>query len=254
VNVKTLFERSKKYFIAFALLSVVNSVFAAEDLQSVKAAVSAKFAELGRGGITIEDIKSTPLPNIYSAHFPDGQQIYVTGDGKHFFTGDLMTIQNKRIVNITEAEKSGLRVKELATLKPKDSIVFPASGAKKTTVYVFTDVDCGYCIKLHNQMAGYNKLGIEVRYLAFPRAGIGSESYRKIASAWCADNRQEALTKLKQRQPIPENVCEGNPVAAEYELGQKLGVNGTPAIITVDGRMIPGYMPPEELAKDLGIL
>jgi thiol:disulfide interchange protein DsbC len=250
--VKQLVKQSAKAVIAAALLLASHATLAA-DLAAVKAAVSAKFSALGRG-VVIDDIKPTSLDNIYSAHLPDGQQIYVTADGKYFFTGDLMTIDGNRIVNISESEKAGERAKALATLKPKDAIVFPATGAKKSTVYVFTDVDCGYCIKLHNEMAGYNKLGIEVRYLAFPRAGIGSESYRKIASAWCADDKQDALTKLKSRQTIPENVCKDNPVEAQYNLGQKLGVNGTPAIVTTDGRMIPGYMPPADLAKDLGIL
>lgn len=249
----SVFYKKARQILAVSLLAAASSGVYAADLAAVKAAVSKQFAALGRG-VVIEDIKPTSLENIYSAHLPDGQQIYVTADGKYFFTGDLMTIEGSRIVNITESQKSGERAKALAQLKPKDSIVFPASSAKKATIYVFTDVDCGYCIKLHNEMAGYNKLGIEVRYLAFPRAGIGSESYRKIASAWCADDKQDALTKLKQRQAIPENVCKDNPVAAQYQLGQQLGVNGTPAIITSEGRMIPGYMPPAELAKDLGIL
>lgn len=249
---KSLFRKSGYSLMAGLLMAVSSATFAA-DLAAIKATVSKQFAALNRG-LVIQDIKTTPVEGIYSAHFGDGQQIYVTADGKHFFTGDMMELTGNRMVNITEAAKSGERAKALATIKPKDSIVFPATGEKKATVYVFTDVDCGYCMKLHSQMAGYNKLGIEVRYLAFPRAGIGSESYRKIASAWCADDKQAALTKLKSRQSIPDNVCKDNPVAAQYELGEKLGVNGTPAIITTDGRMIPGYMPPDELAKDLGIL
>ena len=249
---KALIKQSGYGVFAGLLMAVSSTAFAA-DLAAVKATVSKQFAALNRG-LVIQDLKATPIENIYSANFGDGQQIYVTADGKHFFTGDMMEITGNKMVNITEAAKSGERAKALATIKPKDSIVFPATGAKKATVYVFTDVDCGYCMKLHSEMAGYNKLGIEVRYLAFPRAGINSESYRKIASAWCADDKQAALTKLKARQAIPENVCKDNPVAAQYELGQKLGVNGTPAIITTDGRMIPGYMPPADLAKDLGIL
>ncbi|MFT5670969.1 MAG: thiol:disulfide interchange protein DsbC, partial [Glaciecola sp.] len=115
------------------------------------------------------------------------------------------------------------------------------------------DVDCGYCRKLHEEVPALNAKGIEVRYLAYPRAGIGSPSYNKIVSAWCAVDQQNALTKLKQLEPIPTNICAGNPVAAQFALGGKMGVRGTPALVLDSGRLLPGYMPADRLAAELGV-
>jgi thiol:disulfide interchange protein DsbC len=98
-----------------------------------------------------------------------------------------------------------------------------------------------------------NKRGVEVRYLAYPRSGVGSESYRQLASAWCAEDPQDTLTRLKNREVVADNVCKGNPVAAQYELGGKLGVRGTPAIITESGQMIPGYQSADDLIATLGL-
>jgi thiol:disulfide interchange protein DsbC len=129
---------------------------------------------------------------------------------------------------------------------------FKPKGETRAVVSVFTDVDCGYCRKLHLEMADMNALGIEVRYLAFPRAGVGSPTYDKIVSAWCADDRNQALTDLKLGKDIPNRACP-NPVAKQYELGHDIGVTGTPAIVLEDGRLLPGYMPAAELAGLLGL-
>ena len=131
-------------------------------------------------------------------------------------------------------------------------IVF-APKQSKAHVYVFTDVDCYYCQKLHQEVPALEALGIEVRYLAYPRAGIGSDSYQKIASAWCADDPQDSLTILKAGGDIPSNVCEDNPIAQQFALGSDLGVKGTPALITEAGVLLPGYMPADKLARALGL-
>ena len=131
-------------------------------------------------------------------------------------------------------------------------IVFSPVGTLKGTVTVFTDVDCFYCQKLHKEVPELNRLGIKVRYLAYPRAGLDSESYRKIATAWCAENPQDAITRLKARESLPENVCSQNPVAAHFQLGQQVGVTGTPALLLDDGTLVSGYMPAQQLVERMG--
>ena len=111
---------------------------------------------------------------------------------------------------------------------------------------VFTDVDCGYCRKFHNEIDQYNNLGISIKYLAFPRAGIDSESYTKMVSAWCSDQADLSITLLKDNKSIPSNSCE-NSVAEQFELGRTLGITGTPALITQSGKLLPGYVPAQEL-------
>jgi thiol:disulfide interchange protein DsbC len=118
-------------------------------------------------------------------------------------------------------------------------------------IFVFTDVDCGYCRQFHNQIDDYLNLGIKVNYLAYPRAGINSESYNKISSAWCSEDPRYSLTLLKQGKNIDKTLCENNPVEKHFNLGQAIGVQGTPSIVTDEGKMIPGYLPPQELLNIL---
>jgi thiol:disulfide interchange protein DsbC len=206
-----------------------------------------------RPDLAISSVEPSPVPGIYAVQFTDGPVVYATADGSHFFLGDLFSVEAGGFVNLAERERDALRAELLKEVEPGKTIAFKSSGKPRAVVHVFTDVDCFYCQLLHQQIAEYNKLGIEVRYLAYPRAGIGSDSYNKIASAWCARNRQEALTQLKSRQSIPNNVCADNPVAEQFELGNRMGVEGTPAIITASGQLLPGFLPPAQLAQALGL-
>ena len=198
-------------------------------------------------------IEKSEIPGFLKTSIHDGPPIYVTPDGGHFFAGGLFEVTEDRIVDLAEKALEGRRSAALAKLKTDDMIVFGNDKSSKAAIYVFTDVDCYYCQKLHLEVDAINELGIEVRYLAYPRKGINSETYRKIASAWCADDPNQALTELKAGRSIKEDICEPNPVAAQYELGGQLGVRGTPALVTEDGRLLPGYMPAKELAKRMGI-
>lgn len=190
----------------------------------------------------------TPVAGLYKVEIERGPVIYVTEDGRHFVTGDLFEVGPEGFVNLAELARQKERRQLLAHVNESDMIVFAPEGEVKGTVTVFTDVDCFYCQKLHKEVPELNKLGVKLRYLAYPRAGIGSESYRKIATAWCAKDRQDAITRLKARETLPENVCAGNPVAAQFKLGQQMGVTGTPALIFDDGELLPGYMPAKALA------
>jgi thiol:disulfide interchange protein DsbC len=132
-------------------------------------------------------------------------------------------------------------------------IVFKPKGTPKAVVSIFTDFDCGYCQKLHQEVPQLNAMGIEVRYLAYPREGIGSETYQKLVTAWCAKDRQGTLTRYKNRETVPISTCANNPVAAQFAIGERMGVTGTPALITSKGELIPGYMPAADLAQKLGV-
>jgi len=203
--------------------------------------------------IRVRSIQPSKIPGLYEVQIIGKGIIYMEKAGGYFIDGKMLQIVGKEVVNITDKSMVGLRADLMAGVKKEDSIVFSPAGEVKASVAVFTDVDCGYCQKLHKEVPALNEMGIEVRYLAYPRAGINSNSYRKIASAWCASDRQAAMTKLKQREEIAENVCEGNPVAAQYELGQQIGLTGTPAIVLDNGELIPGYMPAKSLAERIGV-
>lgn len=198
------------------------------------------------------EVSSTPIKGIYKTNIVNGPTIYITADGKYFFAGDFFEVSDNGLVNLGEKEMEQERVVALSKLSLADMVIF-APEKTKAYVYVFTDVDCYYCQKLHQEMPALHDLGVEVRYLAYPRAGIGSPSYRKIASAWCADNPNESLTALKNGEDIPDNVCQPNPVPEHFRIGGQLGVAGTPALVTADGKLLPGYMPADKLAEALGL-
>jgi thiol:disulfide interchange protein DsbC len=191
-------------------------------------------------------IEQAPVAGIYEV-VVGSRVVYMSADGRHVFTGDLLDLEQEK--NLTEARRSGQRQRVIDGLDEAGMITYPAAEPRHT-VTVFTDIDCPYCRKLHEQMDAYNRRGITVRYLAFPRAGIGSESFRKAVSVWCADDPAAAMDRAKAEKEMPRRSCD-NPVAAHLRLAGQLGINGTPTIIADDGRMFPGYVPPARLAAML---
>ncbi|BDZ73155.1 hypothetical protein GCM10025856_08740 [Methylophaga marina] len=200
---------------------------------------------------SLPDVKVTSLKAVDDTGFYEavinGQILYFSKDGRYVIQGDMMSLDSR--INLTEQRRVSLRKDALAKLDEKDMIIFGPQKAKYT-ITVFTDIDCGYCRKMHAEMEKYNDLGIRVRYLSFPRGGIGSKSYDDAVNVWCAADRQKAMTKAKQGQEIPTKTC-ANPVKAEFELGQQLGVQGTPSIFLESGQNLPGYLPPEKLIQVL---
>lgn len=211
-------------------------------------AVEAKIRALVPNAKTIA-ISETPIEGVLQVQI-NSDIVYVTADGQYLLQGQIMNIDTK--ANLTDQAKSGIRLTLLTDLKKEEQISF-APEEPKYELLVFTDIDCGYCRKLHNQMDGYNEQGIAINYMAFPRAGIGSDSYDKFVSVWCSADQQEAMTLAKNgTDPLPQK-CP-NPIAAQYELGREVGVTGTPALLTSDGTLIPGYMPPAQLRQRLDSL
>lgn len=198
-------------------------------------------------GVKPDDLRATPIPNIYE--MTRGSDIaYVTTDGKYAISGDLIDLTKKS--DLTETRRRDIRVAQIGAIPESDMIVFGPSNPKYT-VTVFTDVDCAYCRELHRQIGEYNRLGIRVRYIFFPRSGPNTESWTKAEEVWCSSNRNEALTRAKLDQPLKAKPCANNPVARTYTLGQDFGLQGTPAIVLADGEMIGGYLGPDELLQQL---
>lgn len=205
--------------------------------------------------LRVDRIEETPIEGLYAVFLKTGETVYSSADGMHFVAGDLYGLRTdvKGMNNLTEKFREEKRAKELASIDEKDTIAFKADGKKKGHIYVFTDVDCYYCQKLHKEVPALNKAGVEVRYLGFPRAGLKSPAFEKIQSAWCASDQQEAMTKLKARQFVEKNICDSKAVAQQFMLGRRIGVRGTPAIMTESGQLISGYMPAKQLVEAIGI-
>lgn len=222
--------------------------YAADDGSSL---LIAKLKEL-RPDLPVEDVYSIEVPGMFGIDLVGGATLYGTADGKYLFSGDLYALGDQ-LVNIAESRRTIKRKSLMASQPIEEMVVFAPSGETKDYINVFTDVDCGYCQKLHREIADYNAAGIEVRYLAYPRQGLGTPTYAKIVTAWCSNNRQAALTAMKAGENLAAIDCEDNPVARQYALGQQIGVSGTPSIITSSGQMLPGYVPAAQLAAQLGL-
>ena len=196
--------------------------------------------------VSIESISDAPLP-AFQEVIVAGQVLYVSNDGRYVMQGSLFDAEQKR--DLSQAGLSLLR-KRLLSEVPEDQRIIFAPANPTYTVSVFTDVECGYCRRLHEEIAEYNKRGIAIEYLAYPRMGPGSEDFRLMESVWCASDRKQALTDAKTGQRVPAKTCD-NPVGAHYALGQRAGLTGTPMIVAEDGTQMPGYMPPDALLSAL---
>lgn len=203
--------------------------------------------------VTVDSVGAAAMPGFREA-IVGGQVVYVSDDGRYLFLagsgGALYDTVSK--TNLTEIALGGMRKELLATIPATERIVF-APADPVHTVTVFTDVACGYCRKMHSEIAEYNAQGIAVEYLAFPRMGIGSEDYKKMVSVWCAADRRQAMSAAKNDQPVPSKTCK-TTVDMQYDIGQRVGLNGTPMILNEDGTQVGGYVPPAALRAALDTL
>ena len=232
----------KRLTIAFLLLPVFFSANAADDnIDTIRTAL----AQVVRG--QPDSIKLSPLPGMYMAAYGT-DLVYISSDGRYLISGNVIDLKQR--VSLTEEHRNRVRKEMLASLDESSMIVYTPEGKAKHTITVFTDIDCPYCVRLHQGMSEMNDLGVEVRYMAFPLAGIGSNSYQKSVNVWCAEDRNKAMTMAKNNQKVASANCE-NPVAQHYQSGQKMGVTGTPAILLSSGQLLPGYLPPKKLLQTL---
>lgn len=200
--------------------------------------------------IQVDHVGPAPLPGFREV-IAGGQVVYVSDDGKYLLQGSLLDVAKRK--DLSEAAMARLRGEVLKGIPMADRIVYSPAGTPKHRVVVLTDIECGYCRKFHTEIGEHLKRGIQVEYLAFPRAGLGSADYRKMVSVWCADDRRKALTDAKSDRAVPSKTCK-TPVDMQYRAGQRMGLTGTPMILTEDGRMLGGYLPPDALEQRLRAL
>lgn len=197
---------------------------------------------------TVEYVGAAPLPGFREV-IAGGQLLYISDDGRYLMQGAVIDLQQQEDVMQNSAALAQYRTKLIATIPHSEKIVFAPPNAKYT-VTVFTDIECGYCRKLHEEIAEINRQGIAVEYLAFPRMGLGSQDHKDMISVWCAPDRKRAMTDAKAGKSIPSRDCK-NPVTMEFDVGQRIGVSGTPAIFSAEGVQLGGYLPPAALRAKL---
>jgi thiol:disulfide interchange protein DsbC len=233
----------RSFLFSLGLLSLLTSAgnVLATDFDAIEQRLAGLVPDMSQVVIS-----ETPLDGIMQVRI-GGDIVYMSSDGRYLMQGRMIDMDTQ--TDLTDSAMSGLRKERLAELDQAEFVTF-GNDAAEYDVLVFTDPDCGYCRRLHEQMDQYLEAGIRVNYLAFPRAGVGSATYDKMVSVWCAEDRQGAMDVAKAGQTPTPATCD-NPVAEQYRLGQALGVTGTPSILTFNGDIIPGYVPPERLIERL---
>ena len=236
-------------FVGRALLAIATVLALAAFAHAEPAAkLDPRAAIAKRLEVGVEAVRPSALPGIFEVA-RGGEVLYVSSDGKYALSGELYEIGTGH--NLSEKRRIEARAVALRGVSDADAIIF-GPAHPRYTVTVFTDVDCPYCRKLHSEIAEYNRLGIRIKYLFFPRQGPGTEGWHKAEQVWCAADRREALTQAKLGATIVARPgCTQTPVARTYELGEELGIRGTPGIFLDNGEYLPGYQSPEKLVQRL---
>lgn len=228
-------------FIALLLAMLPVISFASGDVDQIKKSLQALVP-----GIEPDSIEAAPVKGLYEVVF--GTRVfYVSADGRYLLRGDIMDTATRD--SITETRQSALRAALINSVDESGMIVF-SPEKPKYTVTVFTDIDCGYCRKLHREIQSYNDAGIAVRYMAFPRSGPNTESYFKAISVWCGKDRKALMTQAKNGESLEQAKCD-NPIDKHMEVANQIGISGTPTIILEDGTLMPGYVPALRLLEAL---
>lgn len=231
-----------------------SSTKAKSDEEAIKASIMKLLPNA-----KIKEISASKIDGIYEL-VVNNEVIYASKDGKYVLYGDLIRLEGKQ-ANLTEEKRTSLRVEIVDELTEESMVVYAPKGKTKHTITVFTDVDCPYCVKLHQdyvlakdknnpKQSVLDKHGLKLRYVAFPRAGMGSDTYRKMAAIWCADDKGKAMSQVKSGKTISNNKCK-HPIDKHMAAVRALSLRGTPAIMLEDGTLIPGYKPLDDLVKQI---
>ncbi len=245
-----LFGKLSAWALPLCGLLLLQPAFAQNDSLRDRLRESIELASGGR--LEILNIKPTPLATIYEVELNTGELLYADAAGAYLFAGDLYQTTPDGLLNLSAGTRQQATLRKVAAVPDNQAIIFEPPGEVKANLTVFTDVDCGYCRQLHNERGQLLEYGIRIRYLAYPRGGENATSYEKMISVWCSEDRHRSLTQAKNGQNLPTRDCD-SPVMAHYDLGNQLNIQGTPALVLPDGRLIPGYMEAPRLAAMLGI-
>lgn len=239
--------RSASAILATALVLAVGQANAATDEEVIAQKIGSMDAR-----VQVDHVEKSSIEGLYLVELEGGDHLFVTKDVSQFIQGNQYGLdESGKVTNVSERRRQAEAAKEIAAIPIQDMIIYPAAE-RKATITVFSDPTCPYCKLLHESIPDLNKAGFEVRYLAFPRMGLGSDIHGKMASAWCSPNQAEAMTKLFEGESIPEVKCK-NPVADQFLLGQKLGVQGTPTIFLENGKKMAGVQTADQLLLEIGM-
>lgn len=246
--IKSLFKSCLLFVTATLVMAGASTLQAGEVEDNITEKLTAAVP-----GLKISEVRKSEAKGLYEVYSNNGDTIFTTADGQYLLTGDLLKITSTGIANVSEQGRASQRARTMDAFGGKGVISYAAKGTEKASIAVFTDIDCPYCRKMHDEVPQLNDMGITVHYYGFPRSGPNTPSFRKYISVWCSDDQQAAMDAAKQGRPVEEQSCD-NPVREQFQLGGRVGVTGTPAIVLEDGNMVRGYVPAQKLAEGLGLL
>ncbi|HAJ75755.1 MAG TPA: protein-disulfide isomerase [Gammaproteobacteria bacterium] len=237
--------------LSLLLLAAVAVTTQAQD-ESLRAKLVQAIEVASQNQLQVLDIRPTALTTIFEIELNTGEMLYSDVSGDYLFAGDMYQTTNSGLMNLSAGTRQVRTLEKIAAIPEDQMIIFTPETDIKASLTVFTDVDCTYCRALHREMDTMLEKGIQVRYLAYPRGGENADSYQKMISVWCSEDRHKSITQAKNGQNLPEMECE-TPILTHYALGNELGITGTPALIFPDGRLIPGFVEADQLATMLQI-
>jgi thiol:disulfide interchange protein DsbC len=231
--------------IAFAFSSSLSA-------QTIEEKISDKLSN-SNARVEVTSVEESPWKGMYEVSLTSGEIIFSDKNAEYLVVGQLLNLNaDNQVVNLSE-QKFQVKVADtLERVSSDEQIIYPAKGEQKAFVTVFTDISCYYCKKLHKAIPELQKNGVTVKYMAFPRAGLGSDIEKQMSAIWCAKDKLEAMDVAKKTGKITAASCD-SPVASQFRLGHQLGVNATPTLFTEQGVKIAGFSTASDLLDDLNV-
>jgi thiol:disulfide interchange protein DsbC len=228
-------------FLSRNILILLLAFLVAAPL-SANEAIEKRMAEVVPG-LSPDSIRPMDMDGVFEVRY--GTDIfYVSEDGRFLIQGSLIDLEARE--NLTEKTRRGIRSEIFAGIPDAELTVYVPDGEVRHTINVFTDPNCPYCRRQHEEMLAYLDAGVKVRYFMFPVLGRDSPSV--MNNVWCSDSRTDAMDRAKAGLPVAAADC-ATPLDAHMSLGRELGINGTPATVTANGQQISGYRPVAEMLQ-----
>ncbi|MRR57995.1 MAG: DsbC family protein [Deltaproteobacteria bacterium] len=194
---------------------------------------------------TVKDVKMSPIKGLYEITIQhDNRQAVIYLDfGKQLVApGPVFDIAAKRSLTPPPVELPKVISKaDLERIPLSDSIVMGNPTGKKR-IFVFTDPDCPFCVRLHAELKKLVVMEPDLTvYIKMFPLKMHPAAYDK-ARVILGSNSLEVLDKAFAGEKLPEpgEKDKKEPVDETIKLGESLGISGTPAIVMPNGELIAG--------------
>ena len=175
---------------------------------------------------------------------------YVDFSKKYLISGSIIEVN--AAINKTKERLDALnrdRRINRSLIPLKDALIL---GDKKAAnkVIVFTDPDCPFCSKLHEEIKKVVEKRKDVAFYIklFPLTKLHPDAYWKSKSIIC-EKSLKLLEDNFEKKPIPKPSCETGVIDRNIKLAGSLGISGTPTSIMPDGSVLTGSLPADKFIE-----